>query len=60
MIELLRTKLGANARATVLANFDWRHICAKIERIYDKLLAVPTKVADRLSNQSAPFANRVR
>jgi 1,2-diacylglycerol 3-alpha-glucosyltransferase len=56
----LAANLGANARATVLANFDWRHICAKIERIYDKLLAVPTKVAGRLSNQSAPFATRVR
>jgi 1,2-diacylglycerol 3-alpha-glucosyltransferase len=37
----LAAELGANARATVLANFDWRHICAKIERIYDRLLAVP-------------------
>ncbi len=34
----LAAELGANARATVLANFDWRHICAKIERIYDRLL----------------------
>ena len=30
--------LGANARATVLAEFDWRQICRKIERIYDQLL----------------------
>src|SRR5437660_10753778 len=37
----LAAELGANARATVLANFDWRHICAKIERIYDKLLEAP-------------------
>jgi glycosyltransferase involved in cell wall biosynthesis len=34
----LAAELGANARATVLANFQWRHICAKIERIYDRLL----------------------
>jgi 1,2-diacylglycerol 3-alpha-glucosyltransferase len=56
----LAAKLGSNARGTVLANFDWRQICAKIERIYDKLLAVPTKAADRAPNQSAPFATRVR
>jgi len=37
----LAEQLGANARATVLANFNWRHICKKIERIYDRLLAVP-------------------
>jgi len=37
----LAAELGANARATVLANFDWRHICAKIERIYDRLLEPP-------------------
>jgi glycosyltransferase involved in cell wall biosynthesis len=34
----LAAKLGANARETVLANFDWRHICIKIERIYSRLL----------------------
>ena len=34
----LAAELGANARATVLADFDWRQICRKIERIYDKLL----------------------
>jgi glycosyltransferase involved in cell wall biosynthesis len=34
----LAAELGVNAQATVLANFDWRHICAKIERIYDRLL----------------------
>jgi 1,2-diacylglycerol 3-alpha-glucosyltransferase len=37
----LAAELGANARATVLANFDWRHICVKIEGIYDRLLATP-------------------
>jgi len=34
----LAEKLAANGNATVLANFDWRHICAKIERIYERLL----------------------
>ena len=34
----LAAELGANARATVLAEFDWRQICRKIERIYDHLL----------------------
>src|SRR6266481_58523 len=37
----LAAELGANARTTVLANFDWRHICVKIEGIYDRLLATP-------------------
>lgn len=37
----LAADLGARARATVLANFDWRHICVKIEGIYDRLLATP-------------------
>ena len=36
----LAAELGANARATVLAEFDWRQICRKIERIYDQLLGV--------------------
>jgi 1,2-diacylglycerol 3-alpha-glucosyltransferase len=56
----LAAKLGANARATVLANFDWRQICTEIERIYDKLLTVPTKAAGPLPNQSTPFATRIR
>jgi len=56
----LAAKLGANARATVLANFDWRQICAKIECIYDKLLAAPTEAATPARNQSASFATRVR
>jgi glycosyltransferase involved in cell wall biosynthesis len=56
----LAAKLGANARATVLANFDWRQICANIECIYDRLLAAPTKTVDRAPDQSAPFATRVR
>ena len=56
----LAAKLGANARVTVLANFDWRQICAKIECIYDRLLALPTKATDSAPNQSGPFAARVR
>jgi 1,2-diacylglycerol 3-alpha-glucosyltransferase len=56
----LAAKLGANARATVLANFDWRQICAKIERIYDRLLAARNKAGDRAPDQSSPFATRVR
>ena len=56
----LATKLGANARATVLANFDWRQICAKIECIYDKLLAAPATATNPAPNRSAPFATRVR
>jgi glycosyltransferase involved in cell wall biosynthesis len=34
----LAARLAANAHATVLAEFDWRQICRKIERIYDQLL----------------------
>jgi glycosyltransferase involved in cell wall biosynthesis len=37
----LAARLGANARTTVLANFDWGIICQKIEHIYDKLLGKP-------------------
>ncbi len=37
----LAAKLGANARTTVLDNFDWRRICERIERIYDRLLGEP-------------------
>ena len=36
----LAAELGANARATVLAEFDWRQICRKIERIYGQLLGI--------------------
>ncbi len=41
----LAVELGANGRATVLADFDWRQICRKIERIYDNLLGAPDRVA---------------
>jgi 1,2-diacylglycerol 3-alpha-glucosyltransferase len=37
----LAASLGANARTTVLANFDWRRICQRIEHIYDRLLGKP-------------------
>jgi 1,2-diacylglycerol 3-alpha-glucosyltransferase len=37
----LAARLGANARMTVLANFDWRRICRRIEQIYDRLLGKP-------------------
>jgi 1,2-diacylglycerol 3-alpha-glucosyltransferase len=37
----LAAGLGANARTTVLANFDWRVICQKIEHVYDRLLGKP-------------------
>jgi 1,2-diacylglycerol 3-alpha-glucosyltransferase len=37
----LAARLGANARITVLTNFDWRQICRRIERIYDRLLGKP-------------------
>jgi 1,2-diacylglycerol 3-alpha-glucosyltransferase len=36
----LAARLGTNARNTVLTEFDWRQICPKIERIYDRLLGV--------------------
>src|SRR6266513_360824 len=37
----LAARLGANARTTVLADFDWRRICERIERIYERLLGEP-------------------
>jgi 1,2-diacylglycerol 3-alpha-glucosyltransferase len=37
----LAARLGANARTTAIANFDWRIICQRIEHIYDKLLGKP-------------------
>ncbi len=36
--KALAVELAANGRATVLADFDWRQICRKIERIYQQLL----------------------
>jgi glycosyltransferase involved in cell wall biosynthesis len=49
----LATELAANGRATVLADFDWRQICRKIERIYDRLLGAPAP-APRLNESPAP------
>lgn len=46
----LAAELGANARATVLAEFDWRQICRKIERIYEQLVgpaSVPVPVLEK-------------
>lgn len=50
----LAAELGANARATVLADFDWRLICRKIERIYDKLLGTESAPVPPLSAPAAP------
>ena len=36
--KALAAQLGANGRATVLSDFDWRQICLKIEHIYDEML----------------------
>ncbi len=49
----LAAELGANARKTVLANFDWRQICPKIERIYDSLLGFPVESARSQTAASA-------
>ncbi len=42
---------------TILVNFEWRQICAKIECIYARLLAVPTEPASA-QDEAAPFAAR--
>ncbi|MGI9115207.1 MAG: glycosyltransferase family 4 protein [Chthoniobacterales bacterium] len=59
MVTLLRDRplaerLATNARATVLAEFDWRQICPRIERIYDRLLGVSTAAS---SDACQSFAN---
>src|SRR5438046_7858144 len=54
----LAAELGAHARATVLANFDWRHICAKIERIYDRILEGPEST--RMQTEIAAPATQKR
>lgn len=51
----LAAELAANGRATVLADFDWRQICRKIERIYDQLLGVPS-IAPQLKESPTPAA----
>jgi glycosyltransferase involved in cell wall biosynthesis len=50
----LANELGANARATVLAEFDWRQICRKIERIYDHLVGASSALAPDLTKPVAP------
>jgi hypothetical protein len=49
----LAAQLGAQARATVLATFHWRHICVDIERIYHKLVEAANQ-----QNRSAPSARK--
>src|SRR5438874_8278573 len=50
----LAVRLGANARATVLANFDWRIICRRIESIYQRLLGKPESCG--IQNKHHAFA----
>jgi len=52
----LAAELGANARVTVLADFDWRQICQKIERIYDRLLGAPAAAKHPLNETATPAA----
>lgn len=52
--EKLAAELGNNARATVLADFDWRRICRKIERIYEQLLGVPSTALRTLGDSPTP------
>ena len=50
----LAARLAANARITVLANFDWRQICQRIERVYDRLLGKPE--SSNIQNEHHAFA----
>jgi glycosyltransferase involved in cell wall biosynthesis len=55
--QKLASELGANARATVLSDFDWRQICRKIERIYDQLSgASPNPVRSLHESAATPAA----
>jgi 1,2-diacylglycerol 3-alpha-glucosyltransferase len=54
----LAAELGANARATVLSEFDWRQICRKIERIYDKLLGASPAPVHAIRNAASVGADR--
>src|SRR5256714_7347511 len=56
----LATELGANARATVLADFDWRRICRKIEHIYDRLLGTFPVKSSCAQTEPATSAARER
>jgi glycosyltransferase involved in cell wall biosynthesis len=49
----LAGELGANARVTVLSEFDWRQICRKIERIYDHLSGPSANPVRRLHKSAA-------
>jgi glycosyltransferase involved in cell wall biosynthesis len=55
----LAEKLAANGNATVLAEFDWRQICRKIERIYGKLLGEPNDADASLSQSRLPLSKKV-
>lgn len=50
----LAAELGANARATVLAEFDWRQICRRIERIYDQLVGKASVPVPVLEESTSP------
>ena len=50
------SELGANARVTVLSDFDWRQICRKIERIYDHVLGAPPDALPTLQQPAADQA----
>jgi glycosyltransferase involved in cell wall biosynthesis len=50
----LAAELAANARATVLAEFDWRQICRKIETIYDRLCGASPARVESLNDRRTP------
>ena len=52
----LAAELGGNAHETVLADFDWRQICRKIEHIYDRLLGTPLVESSRAHTEPATSA----
>jgi 1,2-diacylglycerol 3-alpha-glucosyltransferase len=52
----LAAELGANGKATVLADFDWRQICRKIEHIYDQLLGAPSTASHPMNETPASAA----
>ncbi len=54
--KALAAELGANARATVLAEFDWRQICRRIEHIYDQMLGVSSELPLPRGESAAPAA----
>jgi glycosyltransferase involved in cell wall biosynthesis len=52
----LAAELGTNARATVLAEFDWRQICRKIEGIYDQVLRGSKSRSPAMSERNTAVA----